>query len=166
MTSEPFNMTNQIRQTFKLASLRHEAAKNLRGEDQVAYSKVVMAYAEQRKAEIQSYQSEYRTRVEVERKRLIDKAGEKNKTFQHRWFGSDKFDKAAITRQAQRNVRQDHERTLARLDQQETEVVDGILERAGHRQAQREKPKRDFQKAVDRRQGQDRRQTISRKRER
>ena len=166
VTSEPFNMTNQIRQTFKLASLRHEAAKNLRGEDQVAYSKVVMAYAEQRKAKIQSYQSEYRTRVEVERKRLIDKAGEKNKTFQHRWFGSDKFDKAAITRQAQRNVRQDHERTLARLDQQETQIVDGILERAGHRQEQREKPKRDFQKAVDRRQGQDRRQTISRKRER
>ena len=157
MTSQPFNLSDQIRQTFKLASLRHEAAKNLRGEDQVAYSKVVMAYAEQRKSETQAYQNEYRTRVEVERKRLIDKAGEKNKGFQHRWFGSDKFDKAAITRQAQRNVRHDHERTLARLDQQETEIVDGILERAAHREALREKPKRDFEKAVDRRKGQDRR---------
>ncbi|MGJ8572280.1 MAG: hypothetical protein ACSHXI_16440 [Hoeflea sp.] len=157
MTSQPFNLSNQIRQTFKLASLRHEAAKNLRGEDQVAYSKVVMAYAEQRKSEIQTYQNEYQTRVEVERKRLIDKAGEKNKTFQHRWFGADKFDKAAITRQAHRNVRQDHESTLARLDRQETETVDGLLEKAGHREALREKPMRDFQKAVDRRQGQDRR---------
>lgn len=157
MTSEPINMTVQVRQAFKLASLRHEAAKNLRGEDQVAYSKVVMAYAEQRKSEIKEFRSDYRTRFEVERSRLIDKAGEKNKNFQHRWFGSDKFDRSAIDRQAHRNVRHDHEQRLARLDQQETEVVNGILERAGHRQAQREKPKKDFQKAVDRRQGQDRR---------
>lgn len=162
MTSEPINLSKQIRQAYKLASLRHEAAKMLRGNDQVAYSKVVMAFAEQRKLEIQSFHNEYRTRVEVERKRLIDQAGEKNRNFQHRWFGSDRFDKAAITRQAQRNVRHHHESTLARLDKQETEVVDGMLERAGHREALREKPKHDFEKAVDRRQGKDRRMNISR----
>lgn len=162
MTSRPPNLSDQIRQTFRLANLRHEAAKSLRGEDQIAYTKVVTAYAEQRKAEIQAYQSEYQTRVEAERKRLIDKAGEKNKSYQHRGMGADKFDGDAITRQAERNVRQDHERMLARLDQQETEIVDGILERAGHRKEQHENPKRHFQKAVDRRSGQDRRTTRSR----
>ncbi len=162
MTSEPINLSNQIRRAYKLASLRHEAAKTLRGNDQVAYSKVVVTFAEQRKLEIQSFHNEYRTRVEVERKRLIDQAGEKNRNFQHRWFGSDKFDKTAITRQAQRNVRHHHESTLARLDKQETEVVDGMLKRAGHREALREKPKHDFEKAVDRRQGKDRRMNISR----
>lgn len=159
MSSERFYLSDQIRQAFKLAVLRHEAAKNLRGEDQETYGKVVTAYAEQRKLEVEAYHNEYRTRVEVERKRLIDKAGEKNKSFQHRGFGSDKFDKEAITRQAERNVRQDHEWTLAHLDTQETEIVDGILERAGHRETLREKLKHDFGNAADRRTGQDRRKS-------
>lgn len=157
--------TQQLKQTYGKATLEREAARNLTGIEWKQFRQIKQKYDDQRKFENRAYELEYKTRVEVIRKRLINKAGEKNRDFKHRWFGSDGFDKSALTRQAQRQVRGEHRSFLDHLEKKEMAEIDGLLDGAGHRQKQREKPKNDFARAADRRDGQDRRHSFKRRRD-
>ncbi|MDD9911202.1 MAG: hypothetical protein OXR62_16160 [Ahrensia sp.] len=162
MTSD---ITQQLKQTYGKAALEREAARNLNGDEWKQFQQIKRKYADLIKFENRAYELEYKTRVEVVRKRLINKAGEKNRDFKHRWFGSDRFDKSDITRQAERQVRDEHRVLLDHLEKKEMAEIDGLLDQAGHRQKQREKPKNDFARAADRRDGQERRHSIKRRRD-
>ena len=101
------------------------------------------------------------TRVEKALQARIDKAGVKDRSFKHRLFGSDNFDKSALTRQAHRDVQHDHARRMSQLASGETRELDALVSTAEQRDATkqelREKARDDFQRATDRRAGSARR---------
>lgn len=160
-----FDITKELKQTYGKAALANEARKNLNGAEWKEFQQIKAKFEEQKLYEQRTFELEYKTRVEVARKRLINKAGEKNRDFKHRWFGSDRFDKDATLRQAKRQVRNEHAALLSHLDKQEMAEVEGLLERSVHRQKLRDKPKVDFARATDRRDGAERRAPRSRQRE-
>ncbi len=146
-----FNISDEIKRTFDLASLKHQAAKDFTTNEWKAYRKIGQKYDGLRRYEQRTYEMEYKTRVEVARKRLINKAGSKTKDFKHRWFGNDQFDRSAINRQAHRNVRSAHDQLMAGIDSQQARETSRLLDTCEKRTKQREKPKQDFEKATDRR---------------
>ena len=161
-----FSISQELQRTFHLASLHREASHSLTGQDWHEYQQLKNAYARQRRTEERAYGQEYKTRVEIARKRLTNQAGEKNKDFKRRWFGHDNSDANAINRQARRQVEMHHKRLMAHLDMRETRDIETLLQRASRRQTLREKPKRDFERAADRRTAMDRRKMRSRARRR
>lgn len=165
-----FSISEELKRTFDLASLKNQAFKTLNAKEWNNYRKITDNYDGLRRSEERAFDIEYKTRVEVASKRLINKAGEKPKDFKHRWFGSDQFDKSAVSRQADRNVRFQHHQLMAGLDQKEAGEISQLLDRSEHRQQAREKPLKDFERATDRRGKdglpEDRRQKRSRQRSR
>lgn len=145
------NMSNEVTRTFNLLGLKRLAARNLNNEDWHDYRQITDKYADLRRFEKRNYETEYKTRVEVARKRLINKAGEKNRDLKHRWFGRDQFDKSAILRQAQRDVRANQDRLMAGIDDMEARDLRQLLDRAGERSQSQVKPRPDFEKSADRR---------------
>lgn len=161
-----FSITNELRRTFDLASLRLDAAKKLNGEEWRDYAKIKKDFDSKRQFEQRRFQLEYKTRVDAARKRLINEAGTPVRDYVPFFARRDRFDRQAITRQAQIEVRDAHDKTMASLDQLETRSINGLLERAGERVRSQPKPARDFEKATDRRSGQERRIARPRPRQR
>lgn len=147
------SITDDLKRTFGVAALRKVARKILAANEWKELQLIKKTYSDRRQYEQRAHELEYHTRVEVVRKRLINQAGEKNKDFKHRWFSNDRFDKSAITRQAHRQVRNQHFQLLGRLETLEIKDVEALMDRSAHRLRLRENPKQDFSKAVDRRHG-------------
>lgn len=146
------NISEELRRTFDLASLRQEASKDLTAAQWKEFRQIKQTYDERRRFEDRQFKAEYPTRVEIARKRLINQAGEKKKDFKHRWFGQDRFDRSAINRQAHRNVRAQHVQLISGIDRQETRDLHAFFNRCRQHHEQREKPKQEFNRAADRRQ--------------
>ncbi len=161
-----FSITEELRRTFDLAALRLEAAKKLNREESKDYSKVKEGLDAARKHEDQRFRLEYNTRVDAARKRLMNDAASPVKDYVPRWARRDRFDQQAITRQAQVEVHDAHHKTMASLDRNEARSIDGLLERADERVRNQPKIARDFEKATDRRSGDERRASRPRQRER
>ena len=159
-------ITQQLRQAFHLASLRNEAKRARTPENWRELGQVRDRYAKLYEQEDRTFRKEYSTRVEMARKRLIDKAASKPKDFKHRWFSNDQFDKAAILRQAQREVRAHHRIQMDGLEKQETRELEAVLARAGRMSDLRDKANASFERAANRRGGSERRVPRSRQRER
>ncbi|MCP4195979.1 MAG: hypothetical protein GY762_02420 [Proteobacteria bacterium] len=153
-----FDTGKELKNLYTMATLHREAAKTFSGDEWKEFQKIRKDTAELKRFEQRAFELEYKTRVGIARKRLINKAGEKNKDFKHKWFGSDGFDKAAIDSQAQKIVRGEHQKLMTHIDAQEVTKIESLADRSSHRKSMREKPKRDFTKAADRRKGAERRQ--------
>lgn len=150
-------LVNEIKQTFDLEKLRLDAAKKLNAQEWPDFLKLRESYEGKRRFAGRAYQLEYKERVAMARLRLIDKAGQKNRAFTPPWSGNDRFDKAAIDRQAKRQVRHAYLNELVRLDREEASGIKEMIDASEHSRAVREKPRRDFEKATDRRSNVDRR---------
>jgi hypothetical protein len=154
--SSPYS--DDLKSTFdKCAHLQREAEKTLTPSERVVFQKLTEKHDGRMRFERRRYELEYKTRVEVARKELIDQAGSKGRTFIPIWGGADRFDKAAIDRQAHRQVRHNHEKLMGRMNEAKAAEQDAFLDQCHHRRQQREKPRRDFARAADRRSGLDRR---------
>ncbi|XWN32082.1 MAG: hypothetical protein ROR55_02910 [Devosia sp.] len=160
----PEHLGAEVKRTFDLAAMRREAALSLTGEEWRELQALRERHAAIRRFETRTYELEYETRVEEEKRKLIDKAGSKSWDLRHVRFGSDTFSKSAVDRQARRNVRAAHRQDLARLDREEMDDLDALLRHSKHREAQRVKPLQDFARATDRRRGGDRRRIRPRER--
>lgn len=104
------------------------------------------------------YRLEYDMRVEVVRKRLIDKAGEFN--LDHPTpSGNDKFDEDAIKRQAHREVQFGHENDLQQSRETQNAQMDELQGAAHNRNLTKKKnlAKNEFELVSDRRKAPDRR---------
>ncbi len=152
------DVSKEIKRTFDLAGLHQMAAKHLNGSDWNKYQSIREKFENLKRQEEDRYHTEYDTRVEVARKRLIDKNGQNGRAFTWKILGSDKFDKAAIDRQANRTVKDDHHKTMAKLEDREIQAIETLTLAAQHRRQLAEKPKREFEQATDWRSGLDRRQ--------
>ncbi len=106
------------------------------------------------------YRAEYTTRVEIARRALIDKAGSKVRDFKPSFGMIDRFNSRDLTRQAQLNVRSDHQRSMDRLDSQELKESETFLEKS----SQRKKYIKDFKHSSERRRTQSRRESPERRR--
>ena len=151
------SLSDEVRATFEKAALRHEAAKGLDGEEWARYRRIHSDHDAQVRFEQRAFELEYRTRFEIARKRLIAKAGDRHLALKHRWFGQDRFDKAAIDRQADRDVRAAHRNLLTHLEARRNEALDALFAESGQDKRLRDMPRDDFASAVDRRCGEERR---------
>lgn len=155
------SLSDDIKKAFPpqsdLERLRLEAFRTLNRDEARQYRRAANEFDAQRRFVRRSYELEYSARIAEERKRLIDKAGAVKLGLVPRFFGTDGFNKAAINRRAQMNVRAAQKRDLAKIDQREAETIRSMLETSHARTQLREKPIRDFQKAADRRSGFERR---------
>lgn len=150
--------TKRITSIFAEASLEKIARHKLNGREWNSYQKMVKT----QKAEIdkvkQTYKDQYQTRVEQARLRLINKAGRKTREFKPRWIGDDLFNKDAINRQAHRDVQNAHQRHIQTLNSSHLDKQQAFIDRSASRQAQQGKPTREFNRKVDRRNSDERRQ--------
>ncbi|AXX98093.1 hypothetical protein [Profundibacter amoris] len=155
------SLTKEVKDLFKprgdLFDLRREAAKILGQEEWAAYKKQAEKFDGERRYVKRAYELEYPHRFAKAQRRLINEAGSVKRRLVYKVFGSDAFDKGEINRRAQMNVRGAHNNDLAQIDQREGDVLRSMLSKAQKRSVQREKPIKDFQKAVDRRSGMERR---------
>ncbi len=160
------NFSKELKQTFNLATLRKKT-KGLRSpNDWEKGNKIMNQYERETKKQTKAYYAEYDNRVSNVVKQLIDKAGAKNRDFKHRWFGNDNFDKEKLTRQAHKVVQHDHHRRMTRLEENEAIDLGKLVETIEQRDKLREKPRKDFEKAADRRKTQEHPQTQTRHRRR
>lgn len=161
------SLSDEVKNSFaprgELGRLRLEASRTLNREETRLYHKAAKEFDAQRRYVRRSFELEYSTRVSEERRRLINEAGAVKRSLVPRFVGTDGFNKDAINRQAQMNVRAMKKRDLDQIDKREAESIRSMLEASHARAPQREKLVKDFQKAVDRRSGLERRvQTQSR----
>jgi len=155
------SITGDLKRTFGLATMRQRVKSLTRPVDLEKANEITKRYAREVNKQEKLYKREYKPRVEKALQARIDKAGAKNLTLKHRLFGSDNFDKSALTRQAHRDVQHDHTRRMAQLETSENQELDTLVATAEQRDAltkeRREKPRKDFQRAADRRAGPERR---------
>ncbi|GMG84975.1 hypothetical protein LNKW23_41910 [Paralimibaculum aggregatum] len=152
-------LSDEVRRTFELASRRREAKQLRTGEDWRSLQQVQVHFAKAQREEKRTFRAEYETRVEAEKQKLIDKAADQDPTPKPWWSREDKFGRAAIERQAHRNVRRAHEKSIARLEERESEALKTLMTRAAKRDRLREKTLTDFARTTDRRSGEERRQS-------
>jgi hypothetical protein len=141
--------------------MRQRVKSLTRPVDREKAHEITKRYARETNKQEKLYKRDYETRIEKALQARIDKAGAKNLTLKHRLFGSDNFDKAALTRQAHRDVQHDHSRRMAQLETSEAQELNVLVstdeQRESAKQQLREKPIKDFQRATVRRSKPDRR---------
>lgn len=157
MTTDNLDKLNHI---FRLKSIRREGPELLKGREREDFTNIAEKFDKHRTSAEQLYRAEYKTRVEVERRALMDRAG--SKSWDHKpVFGMvDKFNRRDLTRQAQLNVRADHQRTMERLDRQELNETEGFLDKSSRRKEYLEA----FKQSSGRRRAQTRRESVERRR--
>ncbi len=155
------SLSQEVKDLFQprsdLFDLRRQAATILNKEEWAAYKKQADKFDGERRYVKRAYELEYPARIAKAQRRLINEAGSVKRRLVHKVFGADAFDKNEINRRAQMNVRRAHNNDLARIDQRECNLLRTMLNKSQNLTAQREKPIKDFQRAVDRRSGQERR---------
>ncbi len=106
------NISKELKHTFDLATLRKKT-KGLRTPiDWEKGHKIMNHYKRETQKQSQLYYAQYDARVNQALRRIIDKAGAKNRDFTHRWFGTDNFNKDHLMQQAHRVVQRDHHRRI------------------------------------------------------
>ena len=157
MTTDNLKMINSV---LQLKQLHRKGAAMLKGQEQKDFIKIQEKYDHQRVRTEHLYTHEYKTRVQIAHRDLINKAGAKKRDLKPSFFGIDRFNKHDLNRQAQLNVRHDHQQTMDRLDGQELRESKSFLEKSSQRKTYLE----DFKRSTDRRRAQTRRQSSERRR--
>lgn len=153
-----FRISTELDRTFALASLRAEGAR-LSGTDWERFQSVRNRYAEAREEEVRSFNEHYRDRVDLALRKLIDEAGAPNRKLVHRWFGHDRFDAERLEKRAERLVREEHYKVMAKFEAAEIAEMSMLLDQVNEDRTPAKTMKPDFEKATDRRSGHDRRQS-------
>lgn len=102
------------------------------------------------KEEVDGFERDRPARLAAARKKIIDKAGEKN--FEHPApFGTDKFDKATIERQAVTKIFNEHYSALMKIKGEETKSYDSLRDDIHAREGVRDVAREAFGRSTDRR---------------
>lgn len=152
------SITDELKRTFDLASLRHEASQLRTPADWERANEIRNRYKREANKQEQRYFKDYDTRVRKILSQLIDKAGAKDLTFKHRWFGSDNFNKDNLTRKAHRFVQMDQQRRLDSLSESEAKDLGSFMKKIKQRDQLQGKSQKSFERATNRRTGSERRQ--------
>lgn len=156
MTTDNLKKINSI---LELKQLRRVGSEMLKGQEKKIFQGIQKKIDRQRLDAERLYRHEYITRVQIAHRDLINKAGSKTLELKPRTFGIDRFNKSDLNRQAQLNVRFDHQQTMDRLDGQESRESKSFLSKCSQRKAFLET----YKKSAERRRTQTRRQSSERR---
>ncbi|MEX0956370.1 MAG: hypothetical protein WDZ83_14315 [Rhizobiaceae bacterium] len=166
MSDVTVSVSEELRRVFELNALRGQSVM-LRWPDLVQKATdTKLRCADLRAREKDAYAARFETRVEQERRRLIDQAGDVVREFKPWWAQEDRFSPADTLRQAQINVRERHHRRIAAIDRYERRELQAILDQSERQDAQRGQSRDAFTRAADSRPEIDRRISRHRNRER
>ena len=151
------SIAQELKQTFHVHALHHEARHNLTGRQWDQYQQWTTRCDKARNREEKLFDERYQGRVDQEcRKIMRDKAAmtRKMKPITHQ---DDLFDRTALLAQADRNVRNRHHQRLGRITQIEERGIERLLQRSARTNQHTGQSKDAFARAATRRSGQDRR---------
>jgi len=136
---------------------RQSMVTELRTQDDWDRFKTIDETARQRtRDEIDGFERDRPLRLAAARNDIIDKAG--SLTFEHPTpFGTDKFDKDEIERQAVARVFNEHQSNLMGIKVDEVEAYDGLRAEIHVREGVMDQARDAFARSTDRRNGEDRR---------
>lgn len=104
----------------------------------------------QTKDEVDRFKTDRSDLLAAARKEIIDRAGAK--TFEHPTpFGTDKFDKSAIDRQAVAKIFNDHEAALLKIKTEEAESYQSLRHEIIERESVHDRVNNAFDRATDQR---------------
>jgi len=130
MTTDNLEKINSI---LELKQLRRMGTAILKGQEKRDFEKIQEKFDKQRVVTERLYAHEYKTRVQVAHRDLLNKAGAKTLTLKPTFFGIDRFNKHDLNRQAQLNVRLDHQQSMDRLGSQELSEGKSFLQKCSQR---------------------------------
>lgn len=145
------SITEELRRTFALATLRREAESAQSPRQWRQLNELKTRCSEARAREEDLYAARYDARVEARRRQLIDMAGTRGRDFKPGFAGADRFSPEGTLNQAQRDVRLAHVRRLQRIDDYEHDTLKASLERFDGENRQRGVARDAFNEAADRR---------------
>lgn len=157
--SGPADLRQRMRKAFKASSLQLEAERLNRPRDWASLRTLVDGHRMRMWEANAVYKAEYKTRVEIRMREITDLRGKKTLDHKHPQGMFDKFSASDIRRQAERDVRHNHQKHIARLRRQREHDLRALMEKAQRKQAVQGKAKDGFNRATDRRTGEDRRDT-------
>lgn len=149
-----------IQRELALRKVRREGAGLLKGRELHDFLSIREKHNQERSDTERVYRAEYKMRVDVGYQMLLKKAGSLKPVHKPRFFGTDQFNTRRLQQHAERLVRFEHERTMARLDESELKDSRIFLEKCSQRRSYAES----FNTSKDRRnqerrKGPDRRHT-------
>lgn len=119
----PSSIKDDLRRTFELASLRKIAAQ-VQTSRQWRLVEDVRVRSDNIRTKIKDeYAQQFATRVEIARRRIIDEAGAPIRELRPYGLGSDRFSIEDTLRQARREVRDQQQRRLDRIDEFERNAL-------------------------------------------
>ncbi len=157
MTTDNLKKINDV---LELKQMRRLGSELLKGQEQKDFLNIREKYDVRRDQAEQLYRSEYKVRVQIAYRDLLEKAGAKQPELKPRFYGTDRFNTRDLTRQAQTNVRLDHQQLLDRLDAREMKESKGFLMKC----SQAKSYLKEFKQSAERRRTQSRRQSPERRR--
>ena len=147
-----FDDQDELRRQFHLKVLR-EAVGGAPSEADAAAARTISDRCEAaRRKERELFQDNFSRRLASEIARLIDEAGTRSLIFTPSFGGIDRFERRAIERDADQNVRFRHMARLTRIDAYEISSLDRLFRANDRRSRQAEQPDHPFARASDRRQ--------------
>jgi len=150
----------KINLALKLKQVRRDGRALLKGQEKKDFIGIKEKFDGRRTTAEQLYAHEYKTRVQIAHRDLMNRAGAKTTELKPRFFGIDRFNKHDLGRQAQLNVRLDHQQSMDRLDAQELRESKSFLEKSSRRKTYLE----EFKNSAERRRTQSRRESPDRRR--
>lgn len=152
-------IAEEIRRAFALASMRR-VARDIATPTQWSRAGDIQSKARKlRYDEERLFHLRYDTRVETAMKRLIADGGTRRRDLKPSGAASDRFDKASLLLQAQREVRAAHDRRLMTIDRGEMRLLSKLMEESRRENAMSVRMHDAFLRSADRRIGPDRRRT-------
>lgn len=142
----------ELRRIFELATLRREAQTIQSPQQWRRLRQLTVRCESARTKEKDLYATRYDSRVEARRRQLIAEAGAQRRDFKPWWGGADRFNPADLLRQAQRDVRDAHQRRIAQIDDYERRQLQIAVERSAGENRVRGSARAAFARAADRRQ--------------
>ena len=153
----PVRLDDDLRRTFHLAALRRQAQDLATPRQQQRHTQIAVDFAKARERMERNYRQQFDTRVEVARRRLIDKAASRGRELTPMGTAEDRFNPADTLRQARREVRDTHERRRQRLDKIEERMLTAHIEQSRRENLVQGLATGHFREAAERRRIPDRR---------
>lgn len=127
--------SDAMQRELKLRKVRQSGKELLKGQELYDFLGIKERHDQERDAVKTLYRAEYKLRVSVAYKMLLDRATAKAPELKPRFVGRDKLNPKALQRKAEFFVRSEHVNDTARIDQNELKESASFMDRSTQRRA-------------------------------
>jgi len=146
-------IAQELKQAFHVHALRHEAKHNLTARQWDQYRQLTDRCERARDQEQRLFKERYHSRVDQECRKILRDNAAKNRHLKPIGQQDDLFDRAALLKQADTNIRNRHHQRLARITQVEERGIQTLMQRSSRANQLTGQSKDAFARATDRRSG-------------